>query len=144
MPDTKQGSAAAAPAAATPEPLAAILAEMRLDADILVFPTLTPDKLRTYADRIEAAAERERNAHTNDIHNALYMATGIPGNAAAMREALERIVGCCEGCHADACEKVCRPELTSESIHAALSALDPTPRHPRPPHLPLTPTERKQ
>ena len=29
MPDTKQGSAAAAPAAATPEPLAAILAEMR-------------------------------------------------------------------------------------------------------------------
>ena len=96
MPDTKQGSAAAAPAAATPEPLAAIFAEMRLDADILVFPTLTPDKLRTYADRIERAAERERNAHTNDIHDALYMATGIPGNAAAMREALEQALAYCE------------------------------------------------
>jgi len=41
------------------------------------------------ASLIEAAAEREREAHTNDIHDALYMATGIPGNAAAMREALE-------------------------------------------------------
>ena len=70
------------------ETIAAILAEMRRDADILVFPNLTPDKLRTYASRIEAAADRERNAHTNDIHDALYKATGIPGNAAAMRAAL--------------------------------------------------------
>jgi len=48
-------------------------------------------ELRDMADRIEAAAERDRNAHINDIHDALYMATGIPGNAAALREALERI-----------------------------------------------------
>lgn len=44
--------------------------------------------LRTYADRIEALVSRERNAHVHDIHDALYAATGIPGNAAAMREAL--------------------------------------------------------
>ena len=74
----------------TPEPLAAVLAEMRDGihtgrADIIDYVN---DRLRSYADRIEAAAERERNAHTNDIHDALYKATGIPGNAAAMREAL--------------------------------------------------------
>ena len=96
---------------------------------------LDDDKyLLDLADRIEAAAARER-AITDvmlavkdkplphpDPDNAppLFAA---PGNAAAMREALERIVGWCEGCHADACEKVCRPELTSESIHAALAAI---------------------
>ena len=86
MPETKQGPASAAPAAATTEPLAAILAEMREAgrSDEHADGPLIED----YADRIEAAAERERNAHTNDIHDALYKATGIPGNAAALREAL--------------------------------------------------------
>lgn len=64
-----------------PEPLAAVLAEMRASSLSTV---------RAWADRIETAVERERNAHTNDIHNALYMATGIPGNAAAWnRRAVE-------------------------------------------------------
>ena len=85
-----------------PEPLAAILAEMRLDADILVFPTLTPDKLRTYADRIEAAYKRDREITDimlavkdkplphPDPNNAppLFAARG---NAAAMRAALNSI-----------------------------------------------------
>ena len=74
------------------ETLAAILEEMRREAAHLICgPRIYAPSLRDvlqWADRIEAAAERERNAHTNDIHDALYMATGIPGNAAAMREAL--------------------------------------------------------
>ena len=69
-----------------PETLADILAEMRREERPY---GISNDRLRFYADRIEAAAERERNAHTNDIHDALYKATGIPGNAAAMREALK-------------------------------------------------------
>ena len=78
-----------------PEPLAAILAEMRDFADHRAAdaggerPAI--ELLRSFADRIDAAAERERNEHTNDIHNALYMATGIPGNAAALREALNLV-----------------------------------------------------
>ena len=71
-----------------PETLADILAEMRREERPY---GISNDRLRSYADRIERAAERERNAHTNDIHDALYMATGIPGNAAAMREALNRV-----------------------------------------------------
>ena len=78
-----------------PESLAAVLAEMRdfakplrVGGDLCSNVAL-PAAIGIWADRIEAAAERERNAHTNDIHDALYMATGIPGNAAAMREALE-------------------------------------------------------
>ena len=67
----------------TPETLAAILAEMRAGihtgrADII---DIVNERLIAYADRIEAAAERERNAHTNDIHDALYKATGIPEHA---------------------------------------------------------------
>lgn len=100
----------------TPEPLSAILAEMRksakdsyaektakrledheatgtrdaLDIKDAIQCLRDDDKyLLDIADRIEAAAKRERNAHTNDIHDALYMATGIPGNAAALREALK-------------------------------------------------------
>jgi len=48
--------------------------------------------LRTYADRIEAAAARERNAHINDVHDTLYAATGLPGNAAMMRAALVAVL----------------------------------------------------
>ena len=76
-----------------PEPLAAILAEMRgriLGEDRIKY-TLPADEALAFIDRIEVAVERERNAHTNDIHNALYMATGIPGNAAALREALNLV-----------------------------------------------------
>ena len=79
-----------------PETLAAVLAEMRDHADHRAAdaggerPGI--ELLRSYADRIEAAAERERNAHTNDIHDALYLATGITGNAAAMRDALVEIL----------------------------------------------------
>ena len=72
-----------------PETLADILAEMRREERPY---GISNDRLRSYADRIERAAERERNAHTNDIHDALYMATGIPGNAAAMREALTALL----------------------------------------------------
>ena len=76
-----------------PEPLAAILAEMRgriLGEDRIKY-TLPADEALAFIDRIEVAVERERNAHTNDIHNALYMATGIPGNAAALSEALVKL-----------------------------------------------------
>jgi hypothetical protein len=80
-----------------PEPLSAILAEMRDYADHRAADAggerPAVELLRSYAARIEAAAMRERNAHTNDIHDALYLATGIPGNAAAMRVALTAFVG---------------------------------------------------
>ena len=119
------------------ESLAAILAEMRSANTQPAFYQRAIDK---YADRIEAAAKRER-AEAKDYFAKLHdgpsmictakncavrnvgLSLAAPGNAAAMREALERIVGWCEGCHADACEKVCRPELTSESIHAARRVL---------------------
>lgn len=55
-----------------PETLSAILAEMRDPENDF----LTNNDLRDLADRIEAAAKRERD-------------TAAPGNAAAMREALE-------------------------------------------------------
>lgn len=131
-----------------PEPLDAILAEMRAGihtgrADII---DIVNERLIAYADRIEAAAERERIELREDeakmllreyaaapdesltpsaleLKRELLRLAPATGNAAAMREALERIVGWCEGCHADTCETVCRPGLTSESIHAALAAL---------------------
>lgn len=124
----------------TPEPLSAIIAEMRKAVVPMICgrPKIESVSIRDvlqWADRIEAAAERERVerefAHKN-VEEALSAEISIrdekikqsaPGNAAVLREALERIVGWCEGCHADACEKVCRPGLTSESIHAALAAL---------------------
>lgn len=68
-----QGPASAAPAA---EPLDAILADYRADIPAMTsgeLPHPTPEYLRILLDRIEAAVERER----------------APGNAAAMREALE-------------------------------------------------------
>lgn len=154
---TSPDGPASVPAAA-PEPLAAILREMRLDADILVFPTLTPDKLRTYADRIEKAVQRfvaddcakcaHYHAATISLKDALDLANTIanhginandlgdkasatiyalchevrtvrgedanikqevqklrrelrdlrnaPGNAAALREALKKVLGCYE------------------------------------------------
>ena len=66
--------------------VASIVAEMRE-----TWTDTPPCILSDLADRIEAAAKRERNAHMNDIHNALYMATGIPGNAAALSEALVKL-----------------------------------------------------
>jgi hypothetical protein len=68
-----QGPASAAPAA---EPLDAILADYRADIPAMTsgeLPHPTPEYLRILLDRIEAAVERER----------------APGNASAMREALE-------------------------------------------------------
>lgn len=75
------------------EPLSAILAEMRLDADILVFPTLTPDKLRTYADRIEAAVKRERE-ETKDYFAKLHDGPSMICTAknCSLRNAAEDIV----------------------------------------------------
>ena len=74
-----------------PETLAAILAKYRKDIAGGQFFTPTKEYISRLLDRIDAEAERERNEHTNDIHNALYMATGIPGNAAALREALNLV-----------------------------------------------------
>ena len=84
-------------------------------------PLIRGTKVEEWADRIETAAERERNAHTNDIHNALYMATGIPGNAAAMRVALLNVrriasINICE-CEGDYSDK-----KAIEIVDAALSA----------------------
>lgn len=116
------------------ETLAAILAEMRgnefddphLDADGIVGARRLA---RDWADRIEAAAERDRNAHINDIHDALYLATGIPGNAAALRDLLEKIrheygwgrISCrtCVSSEADV-ERV--SDLFEKQIDAALAA----------------------
>lgn len=96
MPEPKQGPASAAPAA---EPLSAILAEMRADRCI-------PHHI-DWADRIEAAAEREyeeAKAYFEKLHDGpsmictakncamrnvgLAIANAAPGNAAAMRAAL--------------------------------------------------------
>lgn len=115
----------------TPETLAAILAEFRQFALRAAQwdKTISPESILLLADKVEAAAERERNAHTNDIHDALYLATGIPGNAAAMREALEKIrheygwgrIGCrtCVSSEADV-ERV--SDLFEKQIDAALAA----------------------
>lgn len=133
----------------TPETLAAILAEMRHQADNhrLDGWESVAEELEEFCDRIDAAAAREYAQWHGETNAAKEERNRIackmryefaakcracksaPGNAAAMRKALERIVGWCEGCHADACEKVCRPELTSESIHAALAALAAPPRN---------------
>ena len=74
-----------------PETLAAVLAEFRAFAlrAAQEDKMISPESVLLLADKVEAAVERERTAHTNDIHDALYKATGIPGNAAALREALE-------------------------------------------------------
>ena len=86
----------------TPETLAAILAEMRDFADHRAAdaggerPGIEP--LRSYADRIEAAAERERAEIRRDAEiewtrigydERKAEEKRAPGNAAAMREALE-------------------------------------------------------
>ncbi len=103
----------------TPETFAAILAEFRkfalraAEEDKMI----SPESVLLLADRIEAAVERERAAHTNDIHDALYLATGIPGNAAAMREALERIVQICHDL-----EPLFTPHAIQQHAEAALAA----------------------
>ena len=64
-----------------PEPLAAILAEMRASSLSTV---------RAWADRIDAAAEREREK-AKDLSKELDGNRAITGNAAAMRAVLEKI-----------------------------------------------------
>ncbi len=91
MPEPKQGPAPAAPAA---EPLSAILAEMRRHAD-----QIGPTAAIALCDRIEAAAERERDEarrldaiRESDEAFARCARCDRPersGNAAAMREALD-------------------------------------------------------
>ena len=85
----------------------------------------TPGELAAWLRQWADGADASDHLDDNDARQLAEAVERVcaPGNAAAMREALERIVGWCEGCHSDACEKVCRPELTSESIHAALAAL---------------------
>jgi hypothetical protein len=98
----------------TPEPLAAIIAEMRaaakstdlFDGEEVGEPLIRGTKVADYADRIEAAAEREYAeakdyfAELHDGPSMICTATNCavrniglsfaaPGNAAAMREALE-------------------------------------------------------
>lgn len=91
----------------------------------------TPGELAAWLRQWAAGADASDHLDDNDARQLAEAVERVasPGNAAAMRKALERIVGWCEGCHADACEKVCRPELTSESIHAALAALAAPPRN---------------
>ena len=62
-----------------PEPLAAVLAEMRASSLSTV---------RAWADRIDAAAEREREK-AKDLSKELDGNRAITGNAAAMRESIE-------------------------------------------------------
>lgn len=92
----------------TPEPLAAILKEMRRENRPY---GISPDRLRSYADRIEAAAERERIELREDeakmllreyaaapdesltpsaleLKRELLRLAPAPGNSAALREAL--------------------------------------------------------
>ena len=108
----------------TPETLAAILAEMRDERIIrLKGADVTRCLLLNLADRIEAA-ERERDAHTNDIHDALYLATGIPSNTTALREALTEFVDSiqwlCDGDERGIFKKQFAPLLSD--ARAALSA----------------------
>lgn len=93
---------------------------------------MTREQLQTIADLVSIAHDEydgcpsyrdDLERYDRVLAEIKAEARSATGNVAAMRAALERIVGWCEGCHADACEKVCRPELTSESIHAALAAL---------------------
>ena len=79
-----------------PEPLAAILAEMR--AAGRSGEHADGPLIEDFADRIEAAAEREREElirvanETMEAVHADARQHAAPGNADAMREALERIV----------------------------------------------------
>jgi len=119
----------------TPEPLAAILAEMRSDADVAALAFLTPDGLREYADRIEAAVAREREIARDlgridrESDNMARAADALekaiaPGNAAALRDALETMVDCidwlCEGDDSGRIRKQFAPLLTT--ARAALAA----------------------
>lgn len=84
--------------------------------------------LDAVADRIEAAAKRERIAlvaeaeAAKDARNRMGLklrmefqekCKNCPNvNAAKIREALEAIVGNCRGCAASWCDSVCRPGLS--------------------------------
>lgn len=83
----------------TPETLAAVLAEYRADIPAMTsgeLPHPTPEYLRILLDRVDAAAERERVKARHDaeiewtrIGYDERKAEERPGNAAAMRDALE-------------------------------------------------------
>lgn len=118
MPEPKRSpdGPASAPAA-TPETLAAILADYRADIPAMTsseLPHPTPEYLRILLDRIEAAAERERIELREDeakmllreyaaapdesltppalkLKRELLRLAPAPGNAAAMRAALEKL-----------------------------------------------------
>lgn len=125
----------------TPETIDAILAEMRsarnAESDMTLVQT---DWLTQWADRIEAAAERERNedrqlAAIAESDEAFARCARCdrpehaPGDTAAMRDLLEKIrheygwgrIGCrtCVSSEADV-ERVC--DLFEKQIEAALSA----------------------
>jgi len=70
-----------------PEPLAAILAEMRLEAGAQT----NPSPLYRYADRIEAAAKYADAMCRKNEEAAFKRGQAAIGNAAAMREALDSI-----------------------------------------------------
>jgi hypothetical protein len=100
MPDTKQSPAGPASApAAEPETLSAILAEMR-EISVTDWANLTPRLVHELADRIEAAAERERDedrqlsaiAESDEAFARCARCDRperAPGNVAAMHKALE-------------------------------------------------------
>ena len=86
----------------TTEPLAAILAEMRgriLGEDRIKY-TLPADEALAFADRIEAAAERERDAVKFSAGMSCELCERLGparfGNAAAMRAAIQRLLSLCD------------------------------------------------
>ena len=108
------------------ESVDAILADYRQDVVLMTNRLLyepTIEYVSILLDRIKAAVERERNAHANDIHDALYRATGVQGNVRAMREALENAIARAEEAKnyllRSADTKACMEEL----IDTASSAL---------------------
>lgn len=152
MPEPKQGPASAAPAAET---LAAILAEMREYFDLLkrglipdnVARMTTRQRHQFWADRIEAAAKREREAaqYSRDARDAMdYAATAArqafvgvdlannkpthtcveiaPGNAAAMREALDGFLYWAKRMDEKGCSMRQFVDFVREKTESALSA----------------------
>ena len=138
MPEPKQGPASAAPAAAAPEPLAAIAHEIRTRAFQMfneISVVVKIDTLKEWASRIEAAAERERDEADERIRNAwtegycMDPDKSAPGNATAMREALENarskfihIKKCADEGEVSRKKLAILCEFVSQEITAALSA----------------------
>ena len=116
----------------TPEPLSAIIAEMReaakstdlFNGEEVGEPLIRGTKVEDWSDRIEAAAERERAEHGHREYDHGY-ATGVrhgreetaTGNAAAMREALESAHRTLKLVYEHAGEFV-QPRLAEEIIHS--------------------------